>query len=90
MGARAEDARKQNAHWFGVHRTGGAMMLYHRHLAVLLPRDMSTTGATADSSRTGNGTVKELSPPDKIEYLRPIPAPLSYLDVATEPVPLHK
>jgi hypothetical protein len=62
-------------------------MLYHRHLAVLAPRDMTTTNAKAELHQASRSTSENLTTPDIPEYVRPGPAPSPYLDTAAEPVP---
>jgi hypothetical protein len=83
----AENARRQLATWFSEHRNGSATMLYHRHLAVLAPRDMTTTNAKAELHQASHPTGGNLTTHDIPEYVRPRPAPSPYLDTATEPVP---
>ncbi|WP_436498169.1 hypothetical protein [Actinokineospora sp. HUAS TT18] len=73
----AEQARQHGAFWFTTHRRGGAMLLQHRSMTTVRPREPLVLH-TPDH---------ESDKPVNIDYFRPQPATTTYLDTATEPVP---
>jgi hypothetical protein len=80
----ADTARKQSAYWFALHRNGGAMMLHHRTITPVRPRELTTS----TTPRVGHQhlTIKDLTALTSAEYIRPHAQPSAFLDTATEPV----
>jgi hypothetical protein len=93
----SEEKRRLAAYWFvQKHRRGGDAMLHHRTLNPVIIRDWSTkmevfTAALALTTKTSTKwhkprTTKEAIALAANKWVRPRPAPSSYLDTATEPV----
>lgn len=93
----SDEKRRVSADWFSIHHRGGDAMLHHRTLNPVVIRDWSTkmemftsalalTATTTFKSRTPLN-VKTITALATNEWVRPDPAPASYLDTAVEPVP---
>lgn len=88
------DRNRRSATWFARNHRGGRVILYHRHIGPVLVRDWSTrmdlfTDTVAASANTfGADAARSPTSADtgefvNIEYLRPLAAPLDYLDTVT-------
>lgn len=93
----SDSKRRTSALWFSRHHRGGDAMLHHRTLIPVVLRVWATklqmfTSALALTANTKDRpdrklTVKQQTAWAFTEWLRPEPAPSSYLDTAIDPCP---
>jgi hypothetical protein len=84
---RAETARTQQASDFASQRNGSAILLHHRTLTEVRPRELTLKSTTTAPDSLAGLTLEERIALANADYVRPGPAPMTYLDTVTEPVP---
>lgn len=92
----SDTKRRTSAHWFSVHGRGGDAIVHHRALNPVILRDWSRkmemfTAALELTASTNtpvpkHPNVKDAKALATTEWVRPEPAPMSYLDTVVEPV----